>query len=159
MRIARIQRSRRRKLLLALLGTAGLPWIATRGARAATVPDSLRALVDDLTRGAALQDGKVKLDIPQIAENGNSVPLKVVVDSPMTERDHVKSITLLSEKNPRPVIARFFFGPRAGRAEINTRIRLAASQWVLAIAESSDGNFWSASAPILVSMAACIDGS
>lgn len=149
----------RRRALGALLGATGLLRLGMRPVQAAAVPQTLRALVEELTGGAALQAGRVKLELPQIAENGNSVPLKVSVESPMTQRDHVTSITLLSEKNPRPVIARFFIGPRAGRAEINTRIRLAATQSVLAIAQLSDGTFWSDSAPVLVSMAACIDGS
>jgi sulfur-oxidizing protein SoxY len=142
----------RRRVLLTLLGGVALPFTPTREASAA-IPESLRALVKETTRGAPLQDG------PQIAENGSTVALKVTVETPMTAADHVRSITLLSEKNPRPVIGRFYLGVKSGRAEINTRIRLAGTQRVVAIAEMSDGAFRSASAPVAVSMAACIDGS
>jgi sulfur-oxidizing protein SoxY len=148
----------RRRVLLTLLGGAALPFTQTREASAA-IPESLRALVKETTRGALLQDGRMKLELPQIAENGSTVALKVTVETPMTAADHVRSITLLSEKNPRPVIGRFYLGAKSGRAEINTRIRLAGTQRVVAIAEMSDGAFRSASAPVAVSMAACIDGS
>lgn len=113
---------------------------------------------------AAIQQGRqigrerVTIDVPRLAESGNSVALKVSVASPMTAGDHVRAIHVLSEKNPVPLIARIDLGPRAGRAELATNIRLATTQNVHAIAETSDGRLWSASAEVVVLIAACLDG-
>jgi sulfur-oxidizing protein SoxY len=101
--------------------------------------------------------GKVKLDIPPIVENGNSVPCAVSVDSAMTGADYVRAIRIFNEKNPQPHIISVTLGPRAGRAEFATRIRLADSQTVTAIAELSDGTFWSGTADVIVTLAACIE--
>ena len=101
--------------------------------------------------------GKVKLDIPPIVENGNSVPCAVSVESAMTGADYVKAIHIFNEKNPQPHIISVTLGPRAGRAEFSTRIRLANSQTVTAIAELSDGTFWSGTADVIVTLAACIE--
>jgi len=103
--------------------------------------------------------GRVKLELPVLADNGNSVPMKVRVESPMSEADHVKSIRLLSERNPEREMAVFHLGPRAGAAEISTRVRLAGSQVVTAIAEMSDGSQWMDSAHVQVTLSACVDGS
>ena len=81
--------------------------------------------------------GKVKLDMPPLVENGNTVPMTVSVDSPMTADDYVKSIHVFNEKNPQPNVGNFYLGPRAGRAQVSTRIRLADSQKIVAIAEIS----------------------
>ena len=99
------------------------------------------------------------LELPKVADNGNSVPLSVVVDSPMTTADYVKSIHLFAPQNPRPVIARYFLNPHSGRAEIHTRIRLAATQQVTALAALNDGSFRRANAKVIVAVAACVDGS
>jgi sulfur-oxidizing protein SoxY len=101
----------------------------------------------------------VKLELPVLADNGNSVPLKVTVESPMTEADHVRAIHLLSDRNPERNMARFQLGPRSGRAEIVTRVRLAGSQRVIALAELSDGSYWMDAAEIIVTLSACIDES
>ena len=106
---------------------------------------------------APVRSGKIKLDIPPLVENGNTVPMTVSVASPMTADDHVKSIHLFNEKNPQPNIGNFYLGPRAGRAQLSTRIRLADSQKVVAIAHLSDGSFWSATADVVVTLAACTD--
>jgi sulfur-oxidizing protein SoxY len=105
------------------------------------------------------QAGKVTLTLPQLADNGNSVPIRIVVDSPMTEADHVKSIHLFSERNPVSNMANFYLGPRAGKAEIESRVRLAGSQKVTAVAAMSDGTFWYDAAPIVVTLSACLDES
>ena len=112
-----------------------------------------------LANGAPLRKGKVTLVLPQLADNGNSVPIRITVDSPMTPADHVKSIHLYSERNPVPNMANFYLSPRAGRAEINSRVRLAGSQRVTAVAKLSDGSFWYAAAPIVVTLSACLDES
>lgn len=103
--------------------------------------------------------GRVKLELPVLADNGNSVPMKVSVESPMTEADHVKSIRLLSERNPEREMAVFHLGPRAGAAEVSSRVRLAGSQVVTAIAEMSDGSQWMDTAHVQVTLSACVDGS
>jgi sulfur-oxidizing protein SoxY len=107
----------------------------------------------------AAREGRLKLELPVLADNGNSVPMKVSVESPMTAADHVKTIRLLSERNPEREMAVFHLGPRAGVAEISSRVRLAGSQRVTAIAEMSDGSLWSDSAEVVVTLSACVDGT
>jgi sulfur-oxidizing protein SoxY len=108
---------------------------------------------------AAAQRGRVKLELPVLADNGNSVPMKVSVQSPMSEADHVKLIRLISERNPEREMAVFHFGPRAGAAEVTSRVRLAGSQTVTALAEMSDGSQWMDSAHVQVTLSACVDES
>ena len=111
-----------------------------------------------LTGGAPVQDGRVTLTIPGIAENGLSVYTTVEVDSPMTAQDHVRAIHILAEENPIARLVSFQLGPRAGVARVSTNIRLAASQQVTALAELSDGSFWRDRREVVVTLAACIDG-
>jgi sulfur-oxidizing protein SoxY len=148
----------RRHLLQFASGAAmcgALPVITVRPAHA--TPAMLASAIRDLVGEAAVKVGKVKLEIPPLVENGNTVPMKVSVDSPMTSDDHVKSIHVFNEKNPQPNIGNFHLGPRAGRAQIATRIRLADSQKVIAIAQLSDGSFWSGSIDVIVTLAACTE--
>ena len=121
--------------------------------------NSIDPAIRALTRGAPLEKGKVTLELPQLADNGNSVAMRVAVDSPMTAADHVKSIHLFSERNPVPRMASFYLGPKAGRAEISSRVRLAGSQRVTAVAELSDGSFWFDSAQVVVTLSACLGES
>jgi len=107
----------------------------------------------------ALRCGKVKLEIPFLAENGHLVPLKVSVESPMSAADHVHVIYLLSENPPRPVIAKVIFTAQSGRAELVTRIRLAMAQRVVAVAQMSDGSFWSDTREVVVTETACLDAT
>jgi sulfur-oxidizing protein SoxY len=99
------------------------------------------------------------MDLPPLIENGNAVSLSVAVDSPMTAEDYVKAIHVFNEKNPQPNVVSVHLGPRAGKANIATRIRLADSQKVIAIAEMSDGSFWSDEVEVVVTLAACLEGS
>jgi sulfur-oxidizing protein SoxY len=115
------------------------------------------AAIDDIVGDAPVHQGKVKLEVPPLVENGNAVPLTVSVDSPMTEGEHVKSIHVFNEKNPQPNVASFYLGPRAGRAQVSTRIRLADSQKVIAIAQLADDSFWSDSVDVVVTLAACLE--
>ncbi len=115
------------------------------------------AAIGELVGDAPVNQGKVKLEAPPIVENGNAVPLAVSVDSPMTEREHVKSIHIFNEKNPQPNVASFYLDPRAGRAQISTRIRLADLQKVIAIAQLSDDSFWSDNVDVVVTLAACVE--
>ena len=108
-------------------------------------------------RAGAPRPGKVKLDMPVLAYNGNAVPAKITVESPMTEADHVTLIRLVSDRNPEREIAVFHLGPRAGAAEIATRVRLAGSQRVTAVAEMSDGSSWMDTADVAVTLSACVD--
>jgi sulfur-oxidizing protein SoxY len=128
-----------------------LPWI--KNARADAMHDAMSAVLE----GATPREGRVKIELPPLVENGNTVPFSVSVESPMTERDHVRSIHVFNEKNPQPNIGDFFLGPRAGRAAVATRIRLADSQTIVALAQMSDGSWWSGSANVIVTIAACTE--
>jgi len=119
----------------------------------------MRDAVRDAIGEAPVTKGKVKLDLPPIVENGNSVPCTVTVESPMTATDYVKAIHIFNEKNPQPNVISVKLGPRAGRAAFTTRIRLADSQTVTAIAEMSDGSCWSDDIDVIVTLAACIEES
>ena len=147
----------RRQFLAGLVSTCGFLFLGVRPVWA--VPEKLAPLIREVAGNTPLTTARVKLTLPPLAESGNSVPLKVQVESPMTTEDYVKSIHLFSEKNPRPVIARFHLGPRSGRAEVNTRIRLAGSQQVVAVAVMSDDSCWVGTAEVIVTAAACIEGS
>ena len=151
--------SRREFLLTAGGAAAGLGLasvIAVEPARA--TPVAMEEAIRKVIGSARVTPGRVKLDVPPLVENGNTVPLAVSAESPMTEADHVKAIHVFTEKNPQPDVVSFRFGPRAGRARAATRVRLADTQTVVAIAELSDGSFWSASADVVVTLAACLEG-
>src|SRR5438309_10819577 len=121
--------------------------------RKAAMQEALRRVVGD----APVRRGRVKLQLPPLVDNGNSVPLSVAVESPMTEADHVRAIHVLTEKNPLPDVVSVRLGPRAGRATLSTRVRLADTQSVTAIAQMSDGSFWSDSAEVVVTLSACLE--
>ena len=123
-------------------------------------PAEMQAAMRKVLGDAKPRPGKVKLEIAPLVDNGNAVPLTVSVDSPMTPQDHVKAIHVFTERNPQPNVLSARLGPRAGRAAVSTRMRLADSQTVHAIAELSDGSFWSGSAEVIVTVSACLeDGS
>jgi sulfur-oxidizing protein SoxY len=150
--------STRRDLLKLSAGAAvagAVPIVTLRPLEA--TPATLNTAIRNVVGEAQVLAGKVKIDIPPLVENGNTVPMMVSVTSPMTETDHVKSIHVFNEKNPLPNIGNFYIGPSAGRAQISTRIRLADSQKVVAIARLSDDSFWSASADVIVTLAACTE--
>jgi sulfur-oxidizing protein SoxY len=151
-------RSTRRRFLALTGGAAVLgavPAIVTKPANA--TPAMMATAMRDVTGAAVVRAGKVKLDVPPLVENGNTVPMTVSVTSPMTAEDHVRSIHVFVEKNPQPNVGNFVLGPRAGRAQVSTRIRLADSQKIVAIAKLSDGSFWSATADVVVTLAACTE--
>ena len=110
-----------------------------------------------LVGGAKVNEGRVTLDIPPLVENGNTVPLTVAVESPMTEKDYVAEIHIFNEKNPQPYLVAAYIGPRAGKAEFATRVKLNDSQHIIAIARMSDGSFWSDGADVIVTIAACVE--
>jgi sulfur-oxidizing protein SoxY len=149
--------TRRQFLVLACGAAAG-------AARAELPPEidalrkaALREALDKVTGKAPLKRGRVKLDVPALIDNGNSVALVVDVESPMTSADHVKAIHVFTEKNPQPYIITARLGPRAGRARITTRARIADSGTIIAIAQMSDGSFWSDSVDVVVTVSACGD--
>ncbi|MDA9548868.1 sulfur oxidation protein SoxY [Bradyrhizobium sp. CCBAU 45321] len=120
-------------------------------------PAMLNAAIRNLVGEAQLRSGRIRLDIPPLVENGNTVPMTVSVASPMTADDHIKSIHVFNEKNPQPNIGNFYLGPSAGRAQVSTRIRLADTQKVVAIARLSDDTFWQVAADVVVTLAACTE--
>ena len=153
------RRTSRRQFLLSAGGAAAGFGLASvlhvKPARA--TPAAMQEAIRKVVGPARVNTGKVKLDLPPLVENGNVVPLAVSVESPMTEADHVRAIHVFTEKNPLPDVVSFRLGPRAGRASVATRIRLADTQTVVAISELSDGSFWSGSADVVVTLAACLE--
>jgi len=143
-----------RRQFLAAAGGVGFA-LAVRPAEA--TPASMKQAVRQVVGEAPVKRGKIKLDLPPLVENGNSVTMNVTVDSPMTAKDHVKAIHVFTEKNPQPNIISVQLGPRAGKAEIQTRVRLADTQSVLAICELSDGSFWSDTVDVIITLGACLE--
>jgi len=144
-----------RRQFLAFTGSAVALGVTLRPAEA--TPAMMTSAIRDVVGAAVVRTGKVKLDVPPLVENGNTVPLTVSVSSPMTPDDHVKSIHIFNEKNPQPNVGNFVLGANAGRAQVSTRIRLADSQKIVAIAKLSDGSFWSVSVDVVVTLAACTE--
>jgi sulfur-oxidizing protein SoxY len=107
------------------------------------------------TGGKDVKEGGVSLELPEIAENGNTVPLRVLVDSPMTAESYVKRVLIVADGNPRPGVGTFRFSAKSGRAEASTRIRLAKTQNVIAVAELSDGTFTMAKKAVKVTIGGC----
>jgi sulfur-oxidizing protein SoxY len=137
-----------------LLGGLAAPLLLSFGPARAT-PETMQAAIEGFTSGADLMEGRITLKIPLLVENGNSVPLLVRVDSPMTETDHVSEIAIFNEINPLPDTVRFRFTPQSGLAEAETRIRLNGTQSVHAVARMSDGTFWTAATTVVVTAPAC----
>ena len=138
-----------------LAGSALLSVVPLAPARA--TPDAMAQAIRELVGDRPLREGRVALDLPPLVENGNAVPLTVSVESPMTEADHVRAIHVFNEKNPQPRVFDARLGPRNGRAVVATRIKLGDSQRIVAIAETSRGEFYSASADVIVTLAACLE--
>lgn len=139
--------NRRHALSLALLPV--LPAWAT--------PQAMAAAIQAYTGGAPVQDGRVEIHIAELVENGNTVPVTLRMASPMTADDHVRSLALFTERNPQPEVAVFHLSRHNGRAEVHTRIRLATSQQLVALATTSDGRCWRRRVEVLVTLAACIE--
>lgn len=147
------QLTTRRQLLATAGGLGG--WLLVRPAQAG---DQLEDAIRAWTGGAGVRDGRVKLDIAPLVDNGNTVPITLSVDSPMTQADHVQAIAVFNQRNPQPDVARFTLGPRAGRAVVATRIRLATTQKLAAVARMSDGSYWQHTVEVIVTLAACLEG-
>lgn len=144
----------RRSLLL-----AGAASVLMRPSRAqVATPAAVQAALDNFTSGRPVRDGRVQLGIDAIVENGNTVPVSVTVDSPMTAADHVQRIAIFTESNPQPEVAVFQLGPLNGRAQVSTRMRMATSQHVTALALLNDGSVWRHRVEVVVTLAACLEG-
>ena len=145
----------RRKLftLAAGAGTLGLAGLLPRAASA--TPEATTKAIADFTGGKSPESGKISLTAPEIAENGNSVPISIAVDSPMTDGDYVASVTIMAEGNPNPEVATFLFTPMSGKAEATTRIRLAKTQNVIAVVKMSDGSTYSDTKEVKVTIGGC----
>jgi sulfur-oxidizing protein SoxY len=149
--------SRRDALRLVAAATAGCALPLIRVTPLEVAPADMRTAIEKITSGAPVTAGRVKLEIPPLVENGNTVPCAVTVESPMTPADHVRAIHVATEKNPQPNVISCRLGPRAGLATISTRMRLSDTQTVVAIAEMSDGSFWSASVNVIITLGACLE--
>jgi sulfur-oxidizing protein SoxY len=149
----RLKITRRDALILGGMAAAG----AAAPTASQAVPGQMEAAIRSAIGNAKVQKGKVTLDLPPLVENGNSVPMTVTVASPMTEKDRVKAIHVFNEKNPQANVISVEFGPRAGKAEVATRIRLADTQKITAIAVMSDGTCWSDTQDVVVTLAACLE--
>jgi sulfur-oxidizing protein SoxY len=139
----------------AAMAGAALPAIVVRPARA--TPEEAQAAINKLIGDAKLNTGRVTIDIPPLVENGNTVPCTVTVESPMTPEAYCKAIHVFNERNPQPNVISVHLNPRSGRASFSTRIRLSDTQNVIAIAELSDGSFWSGSVDVIVTIGACLE--
>jgi sulfur-oxidizing protein SoxY len=150
----------RRDLLIRAGATVvcGTMMVVTIGPADAT-PDAMQAAIRDVVGAAKVTKGRVTLDIPPLVENGNTVPITISIDSPMTAANYVKSVHVFNERNPQPNVIDIQLGPRAGKAIVSTRIRLADAQKVVVIAQLSDGSFWSDSADVIVTLAACAESN
>ena len=147
----------RRQFFVAVGSLGAMLAVRSAQAQVAANPAAFGAAIGKVTGGAEVKKGRVKLDIPPLSENGNTVATSVTVESPMTAKDYVKAIHLFAEKNPQPNIISVHLGPRAGKASIATRIRLADTQTVTAIAEMSDGSFWQDTGDVIITLGACLE--
>jgi sulfur-oxidizing protein SoxY len=141
-----------------LIGSAGIGLASALPLESASAtPAMLEEAIRNVIGEANLQTGRITLEVPPLVENGNTVPVMIIVDSPMSKADHVKAIHVFNEKNPQPHVISITLGPRAGKARIATRIKLADTQRVVGIAEMSDGSFWTGEANVIVTIAACVE--
>ena len=147
----------RRDFLIGAGSLAGGLGLSVRIGNALASEADVDRAVREVTGGVPVAKGKVKLDVPPLIENGNSVVLSIAVDSPMTAAEHVKAIHLFAPQNPLPNMVSAYLGPRSGRARFTTRVRVADSQTLLAVAQLSDGSFWSDSVSVVVTLAACTE--
>jgi len=151
--ISGMKHTTRRGLLQSAGGAVAL---LTVGPARAT-PDTMKAAIAKVIGEGKVTPGKVSLDLPPLVENGNTVACGVSVESPMTPTDYVKAVHIFNEKNPQPNVISVHLGPRAGKASVQTRIRLADSQNIIAIAEMSDGSLWSDSVEVIITLGACLE--
>jgi sulfur-oxidizing protein SoxY len=145
--------NRRQVLRIGSGAIAAVPWVAS--IVPAQAANDAEDLIKKFTGGKKPTEGRVRLDLPEIAENGNTVPMTVVVESPMSEESHVTDVLIVADGNPRGGVATFHFSPASGVAEANTRIRLAATQDIIAVAKMNDGSFYMGSKQVKVTIGGC----
>ena len=143
----------RRRILTIAIGAAAAA--ASSAAPAFAAKNDADDLIRKFTGGKTAAEGRVRLDLPEIAENGNAVPMTVSVESPMTEQSYVSDVLVVAEGNPRGGVATFHFSPASGVAEVNTRIRLAETENVIAIAKMNDGSVFKTSKQVKVTIGGC----
>jgi len=142
-----------------LLGVAGglVLGLQLRTARAVSATATLAEVERQWAGGQPVREGRVQLEVAPLVENGNAVPIRVRLDSPMTAVDRVQEIVVFNERNPQRDVVRFSFGPACGRAQADARIRLATSQQLVALARLADGSLWSHHVDVIVTLAACVE--
>lgn len=150
--LAHPSRPVRRRLLVGLAGAA----LAPRAVPPAhATPEALAAALTETFGARPLQPGRVRIEVPQLSEDGNVVPVNLAVESPMSAEDHVRAIHLFAERNNQPRVIEFRVTPAMGLARVSCRIRLSASQRIQAVAEMNDGTLWTAAAEVEVTNAGC----
>ncbi len=141
-----------------LLGAGAMLALAARPATAQVLLEAdLREAIARWCAGAQPREGRVTLDIAPLVENGNAVPITLRAASPMTEADHVTDLAIFNERNPLRDVVRFTLSPASGRAEVSTRIRLATTQHLVALARMADGSVWQHTVEVIVTLAACVE--
>jgi sulfur-oxidizing protein SoxY len=147
----------RRRQLMRDLGLGLLSVVVVN--RVAATTQEMTAAINAYCGGDGVtpKPGKVTLEVAQLVDNGNTVPVTIRVESPMTATDYVAGIALFNERNPQTDVAKFTLGPRCGRAQVSTRIRLATSQKLVAVARMNDGSCWFTSVEVIVTLAACTE--
>ena len=146
--------NRREALMLGVAGALSIGLVSEQALAQAAGNDA-KEMIEKFTGGKKPADGKVSLDLPEIAENGNTVPITVKVESPMSDADYVADVLIVADGNPRGGIATFHFTPLSGVAEANTRIRLATTQNIIAVAKTNKGEFFTASKQVKVTIGGC----
>jgi sulfur-oxidizing protein SoxY len=140
----------------ALMAILGIPSAGAQEAKGpAVAPEAWEEAVKKIMGDAKPADGKIQIELQEIAENGNMVPFSLAIDSPMTEADHVKAIHLVATANPQAVVGSFFFTPLSGKASISGRMRLARTQDVIVVAALSDGRFLMGRRMVKVTIGGC----
>jgi sulfur-oxidizing protein SoxY len=145
----------RRRIVVGALGVTAVAALGAVFARPSyATPESARQLLQTLAQGEP-KEGRISVKAPEIAENGNAVPVTVSIESPMTETDHVKAVHIVADGNPNPGVASFFFTPASGKCEVQFRVRLAQTQKLIVVAETSSGGLWTATREVKVTIGGC----
>lgn len=144
----------RRRIITSALALAAVPALVRA---APDIPRATQEAIAEVTKGVQVSAGRVRVTMPKLAENGRSVPFTLAVESPMSETDYVRTVHVFAGKNPIPTVARFHFAPQSGDAYVKTRVRLADTQHVVALAEMSDGSFWTGQTHVVVTLGGCLD--
>jgi len=137
------------------LGAGGAAVLVTLSDATLAAPAEAAAEIAKFTGGKTAEQGKISIELPEIAENGNTIPMSISVDSPMTANNYVTDILVVADGNPRPGVATFHFTSLSGRATAATRIRLATTENVIVVAKTSDGKFYTVQKQVKVTIGGC----